>query len=161
MPFWLFQALWRVSYPTMARLRSLGENTRTTVERLAAVTPLVSGAILAPLRASTHDLVPAMFRLPWTPAAAPLASASACLVISGPISVALEASGYLFSERDVRSPLKAATLSTVVFLALTVALVGPIGVAGAGIAWSSHRSRRRSCSLVRCAVGLPWQWKSL
>jgi peptidoglycan biosynthesis protein MviN/MurJ (putative lipid II flippase) len=49
--------------------------------------------------------------------------------------VALAASGYLFSECDVRNPLKAATLSTVVFLALTVALVGPIGVAGAGIAW--------------------------
>ena len=29
-PFWLLQALWRVSYPTMARLRAHGEDTRHT-----------------------------------------------------------------------------------------------------------------------------------
>ena len=28
-PFWVFQALWRVSYPTMARLRALGETVPT------------------------------------------------------------------------------------------------------------------------------------
>ena len=53
-PFWLFQALWRVSYPTMARLRALGEDTRLTVERFARVTALASGAMLAPLAASAH-----------------------------------------------------------------------------------------------------------
>jgi O-antigen/teichoic acid export membrane protein len=132
-PFWLFQALWRVSYPAMARLRSLGEDTPAIVTRLAALTALASGAMLTPLAASAHDLIPGVFGSRWTPAAAPLAWACAGLVVSGPISVA--ASGYLYSERDVRSPLKAATASAIVFLALTAALVGPVGVAGAGIAW--------------------------
>jgi O-antigen/teichoic acid export membrane protein len=132
-PFWLFQALWRVSYPVMARLRSLGEDTPATVARLAAMTALVSGAFLAPLAASAHDLIPGVFGSRWAPAAAPLVWACAGLVVSGPVSVA--SSGYLFSENDVRSPLKAATTSAIVFVGLTAVLVGWVGIAGAGMAW--------------------------
>jgi PST family polysaccharide transporter len=132
-PFWLFTALWRVSYPVMARLRSLGEDTPATVTRLAALTALATGALLAPLAASAHDLIPGMFGSRWTPAAAPLTWTCAGLLVSGPVSVA--ASGYLFSESDVRSPLRAATTSAIVFLGLTAVLVGPLGLAGAGIAW--------------------------
>src|SRR5579884_2404503 len=100
-PFWLFQALWRVSYPTMARLRSLGEDTTQTVQRLAEMTALAASAILAPLAASAYTLVPGVFGSSWGAAAAPVIWASAGLVVSAPISVA--ASGYLFSEGDVRS----------------------------------------------------------
>jgi O-antigen/teichoic acid export membrane protein len=132
-PFWLFMALWRVSYPTMARLRAIGEDTRGTVERLARLTALASGASLAPLAASAHYLIPAMFGNRWAPAAAPLAWASAGLMVSGPISVAT--AGYLYSERDVRTPLRASITSGIVWLGLTAALLGPMGVAGVGVAW--------------------------
>jgi O-antigen/teichoic acid export membrane protein len=132
-PFWLFMALWRVSYPTMARLRALGEDTRRTVERLAGVTALASGATLAPLAASAHYLIPAMFGERWTSAAAPLTWASAGLVVAGPISVA--AAGYLYSERDVRTPLNATIVNGAVWVALTAVLLGPMGVAGVGAAW--------------------------
>lgn len=132
-PFWLFQALWRVSYPTMARLRALGEDTRGTIERLARVTALASGATLAPLAASAHYLIPAMFGARWTDAAAPLPWASAGLVVAGPISVA--AAGYLYSERDVRTPLNATIINGIVWIALTVVLIRPMGVAGVGVAW--------------------------
>jgi PST family polysaccharide transporter len=101
-PFWLFQALWRVSYPTMARLRALGEDTRLTVERFARVTALACGATLAPLAASAHYLVPALFGTDWSSAADPLPWASAGLVVAGPISVA--SACYLYSEGDVRTP---------------------------------------------------------
>ena len=100
-PFWVFQSLWRVSFPTMARLRALGESTPLTVERFARVTALASGAMLAPLAASAHYLVPALFGANWAPAAAPLPWACAGLLVAGPISVA--AAGYLYSERDVRN----------------------------------------------------------
>jgi O-antigen/teichoic acid export membrane protein len=162
-PFWLFQALWRVSYPTMARLRTLGENTSRTVERLAAMTALATGAILAPLAVSANNLVPALFGSAWAGAAGPLAWASAGLVVSGPVSVA--ASGYLFSEGDIRSPLKAATSSAVVFLVLTAILVGPLGVSGAGVAWMfaafvealmfAGALRRRAQVSVERFVGVP------
>jgi O-antigen/teichoic acid export membrane protein len=132
-PFWLFMALWRVSYPTMARLRALGEDTRQTVERLARVTALVSGAALAPLAASAHYLIPALFGARWTSAADPLPWACAGLVISGPISVAT--AGYLYSERDVRTPLYATIVNGAVWVVMTAVLLGPMGVAGVGAAW--------------------------
>jgi len=132
-PFWLFQALWRVSYPTMARLRAGGEDTRRMVVRFARVTALASGAVLAPLAASAHYLVPALFGANWAPAAAPLPWASAGLIVSGPISVA--AAGYLYSERNVRTPLIATIVNGAVWVAFTLILLRPIGIAAVGIAW--------------------------
>ncbi|HEY2603484.1 MAG TPA: oligosaccharide flippase family protein [Thermoleophilaceae bacterium] len=132
-PFWTFQALWRVSYPTMARLRAHGEDTRLTVERFAGVTALVSGAVLAPLAASAHSLVPALFGENWGPAAAPLPWASAGLLVAGPISVA--AAGYLYSERDVRTPLIATIVDGAIWVVLTAVLLKPLGIAAVGIAW--------------------------
>jgi len=132
-PFWLFQALWRVSYPTMARLRALGEDTRRVVERLARITALASGVTLAPLAASAHALIPAMFGSAWAQAADPIPWACAGLLVSGPISVA--ASGYLYSELDAGTPLYATIVNGVVWIALTAALLGPLGIAAAGIAW--------------------------
>jgi len=132
-PFWLFEALWRVSYPTMARLRAMGEDTRRVVERLARMTALVSGAALAPLAASSHALVPALFGAPWAQAADPMPWASAGLMVSGPISVAT--AGYLYSELDARTPLNATIVNGLVWVPLTAVLIGPLGVAGAGVAW--------------------------
>jgi O-antigen/teichoic acid export membrane protein len=132
-PFWLFQALWRVSYPTMARLGAQGEDTRLTVERFARVTALVTGAALAPLAASADYLVPAIFGTNWAPAAAPLPWACAGLVVSGPISVA--AAGYLYSQGTVRAPLVATIVNGALWIVLTAGLVGTVGVAAVGIAW--------------------------
>lgn len=132
-PFWVFQSLWRVSFPTMARLRALGESTPRTVERFARVTALASGAMLAPLAASAHYLVPALFGERWAPAAAPVPWACAGLLVAGPISVA--AAGYLYSERNVRTPLLATIISTPVWLGVIAILLGPVGVAAVGIGW--------------------------
>ena len=132
-PFWVFQALWRVSYPTMARLRAHGEDTRLTVERFARATALLSGAMLAPLAASAHIVVPALFGTNWAPSAAPLPWASAGLVIAGPISVAT--AGYLYSEKDVRTPLVATVINGAVWIGLTAILLPTLGIAAVGIAW--------------------------
>jgi O-antigen/teichoic acid export membrane protein len=117
----------------MARLRALGESTPLTVERFARVTALASGAMLAPLAASAHYLVPALFGADWAPAAAPLPWACAGLLVAGPISVA--AAGYLYSERDVRTPLIATIVNGAVWVALTAILLRPIGIAAVGVAW--------------------------
>jgi peptidoglycan biosynthesis protein MviN/MurJ (putative lipid II flippase) len=53
--------------------------------------------------------------------------------VSGPISVA--AAGYLYSEHDVRTPLKATIVNGVVWVALTALLLEPVGVAAVGIGW--------------------------
>jgi O-antigen/teichoic acid export membrane protein len=132
-PFWVLQALWRVSYPTMARLRAHGENTRLTVERFARVTALASGAVLAPLAASAHFVVPALFGAEWAPSAAPLPWASAGLLVAGPISVA--AAGYLYSEKDVRTPLVATIINGAVWIGVTAILLPLMGIAAVGVAW--------------------------
>jgi O-antigen/teichoic acid export membrane protein len=132
-PFWVFQALWRVSYPTMARLRAHGEDTRLTAQRFARVTALLSGAMLAPLAASAHIVVPALFGANWAPAAVPLPWACAGLVISGPISVAT--AGYMYAEKGVRTPLVATIVNGAVWIGLTAILLPPLGIAAVGIAW--------------------------
>jgi O-antigen/teichoic acid export membrane protein len=131
-PFWVFQALWRVSYPMMARLRAYGEDTRLTLERFARATALAAGAVLAPLAASAHFIVPALFGDRWAPAAGPIPWASAGLLVAGPISVA--ATGYLYSEKDVRTPLLATILGGVVWVSLTAVLLRPLGIAAVGLA---------------------------
>ena len=133
LPFWALQALWRVSYPTMARLRAHGEDTRLTVVRFARVTALVSGAVLAPLAVSAHFVVPVLFGADWAPSAAPLPWASAGLVVAGPISVA--AAGYLYSEGNVRTPLIATVVNGAVWIILTAILLRPLGMAAIGISW--------------------------
>jgi O-antigen/teichoic acid export membrane protein len=114
-------------------LRALGEDTRHVVERLARMTALVSAAVLAPLAASAHALVPALFGAPWAQAADPMPWACAGLMVSGPISVAT--AGYLYSELDARTPLRATIVNGLIWVPLTAVLIGPVGVAAAGIAW--------------------------
>jgi O-antigen/teichoic acid export membrane protein len=162
-PFWLFQALWRVSYPTMARLRAAGDDTRQVAERLARMTALASGAMLAPLAASAHSLVPGLFGTAWTHAADPMPWASAGLMVSGPISVAT--AGYLYSEHDARTPLNATVVNGVVWVALTAVLLGPVGVAAAGISWMlaswaeavifSRALRRRAALRIERVILVP------
>lgn len=159
-PFWVFHALWRVSYPTMARLRAHGEDTRRTVERFARVTALLSGAMLAPLAASAHLVVPALFGAKWAPAASPLPWASAGLVISGPISVAT--AGYLYSEQGVKTPLVATIINGIVWIGVTLVLLPPLGTAAVGIAWMvaswaeatvfSHALHRAGLAVVRMII---------
>jgi O-antigen/teichoic acid export membrane protein len=132
-PFWLFHALWRVSYPTMARLRAYAEDTSRVVERFARVGALTAGAVLVPLAASAHYLVPALFGVHWAPSAEPIPWASAGLVVSGPISVA--SAGYLYAEGDVRTPLKATVVNGAIWIGVTALLLGPVGIAAVGIGW--------------------------
>ena len=101
------------------------------MERFARVTALASGAMLAPLAASAHFLVPALFGTDWAPAADPLPWASAGLLVAGPISVA--AAGYLYSEKDVRTPLIATVINGAVWIALTAVLLRPMGLVAVGV----------------------------
>lgn len=132
-PFWLFHALWRVSYPTMARLRAHAEDTSRVVERFAQVCALTAGAALVPLAASAHYLVPALFGAHWAPSAEPIPWASAGLIVSGPISVA--SAGYLYAEGYVRIPLKATLINGTIWIAVTAMLLGRVGIAAVGIGW--------------------------
>ena len=74
-----------------------------------------------------------MFGNRWAPAAAPLAWASAGLVVSGPISVAT--SGFLYSEGDVRTPLRASTIERDRVCGPDCGAARPDRHRGVGVAW--------------------------
>ena len=60
-PFLVFSALLRVSYPAMSQLNRAGEELGVTVDNLAAVTSLLAVAVLGPLSGVADQLVPAVF----------------------------------------------------------------------------------------------------
>src|SRR5204862_54649 len=56
-PFLLFDALWRVSYPTMAQLVATKENVAPLLERAVSMAAVASGLILTALAGSCAVLV--------------------------------------------------------------------------------------------------------
>ena len=76
---------------------------------------------------------PSLARHELGPVRSPPAVGSAGLVIAGPISVAT--AGYLYSEKDVRTPLVATVINGAVWIGLTAILLPTLGVAAVGIAW--------------------------
>ncbi len=132
-PFLVFSALLRVSYPAMSQLNRAGEELGVTVDNLAAVTSLLAVAVLGPLSGVADQLVPAVFGERWTQAADIIPWASAGLVFSGPISVAC--SGFLYATNDARTPLRATAANGVIWLTVALGLVGAVGVAAIGIGW--------------------------
>ncbi len=132
-PFWVFSALWRVSYPAMARLSRAGAELGATVDNLAGTTSLLAVGVLAPLSGVADQLIPAVFGQKWAPAAAIIPWASAGLMVSGPISVAC--SGYLYAMNDSRTPLRATVANAVVWLSAAFGMIRTVGPAAVGIGW--------------------------
>ena len=132
-PFLVFSALLRVSYPAMSQLNRAGEKLRVTVENLAAMTSLLAVAVLAPLTGVADQLIPAVFGGQWAPAAEIIPWASLGLIFSGPISVAC--SGYLYATNDSRTPLRATAANGAVWLVISLALIRTVGPAAVGIGW--------------------------
>jgi O-antigen/teichoic acid export membrane protein len=132
-PFLVFSALLRVSYPAMSRLNRSGSELRVTVENLAAMTSLLAVAVLAPLAGVADELIPAVFGGRWAPAAEIITWASVGLIFSGPISVAC--SGYLYATNDPRTPLRATAANGAVWLVIALALIRTVGPAAVGIGW--------------------------
>jgi O-antigen/teichoic acid export membrane protein len=151
-PFMVFEVLWRVSYPAMARLLAAGEDAGPIMERGIALAGLVTGALLAALVGSTPALVPALFGEQWSPVSGVIPWAALGLMFGGPVSVAT--SGYLYAVGDSTSVLMAVALHTVVWLAIAFLLVSALGVQAVGIGWFassvaeslvlSFRTRRRT-----------------
>jgi O-antigen/teichoic acid export membrane protein len=130
-PFLLFESLWRVSFPAMARLIEAGEDPRPAVEHMLTRSAVVTGAMMCTLVGATPGLIPAIFDPEWHPIVDILPWACAGLVISGPISVSI--AGFLFARGDARTALRAALQHTVAALALGIALLPLIGPTALGI----------------------------
>ena len=130
-PFLLFESLWRVTFPGMARLIETGEDPRPAVERLLKRSSILTGAIMAAMGGSLPALVPALFPPEWHSIVNILPWAFAGLLVGGPVSVAT--AGFLFARGDAGTALRGAVLHTAAWLLLALLLLPVLGVTAIGI----------------------------
>jgi O-antigen/teichoic acid export membrane protein len=132
-PVSLFQALWRVSYPGIARLVAAKEDIGPTIERVIALVAIGTGVLLAPLAASAAAWIHVLMGAKWVGAGSAIAPACFSMAFGVPISVAL--AGYLWAIGDASTPLRATALGIPATLLLILLLLPWLGVMGVGTAY--------------------------
>ena len=130
-PFLLFGALWRVSYPAAAQLLSAGESARKMIERGLGLAAVGTGVILAPATGSLSPLVPAAFGQRWAPVADALPPIFFALQVSGPISVA--SAGYLYAVGEATTVLRSTVAILIIWPAVSLPLLAPLGLVALGL----------------------------
>lgn len=130
-PYLLFEALWRVSFPGMARLIEIHADMRGSVERGLAQVATATGGLVCVLAAAGPTFVIVAFGEEWRRAGVILPWASAAMAIVGPISVA--AAGYLFATGRARLVLIATLVHTIVLVGIGLGLLTPLGTSALGI----------------------------
>lgn len=127
----LLEALFRISYPAMSRLKEHGEDGRVVLERTVKAVALGTGVILAPLTAASAPLIPEVFGDRWTKAADVVPPVALGLMIGGPVAVA--AAGYLFAIDAGGVAVRSAALHTLAWFLVALPLLTPFGVLAAGL----------------------------
>lgn len=127
----LLEALFRVSFPAMSRLRDQRGDPRSAVERVLKGVALSTGLIVAPLAAASAPLIPQVFGERWSGAAAVVPPICLALMIGGPVSVA--AAGYLFAADGVGVVVRSALLHTLAWFVVAVPLLTVLGVVATGL----------------------------
>ena len=130
-PFLLFESLWRVTFPGMARLIEAGEDPRPAGERMLGISAVITAAIMCPLVGATPALVPLLFDHAWHGIVDILPWACAGLLVGGPISVSV--AGLLFAEGDAGTVLRGAVLHTIAALTVGLALYPVLGLTALGL----------------------------
>jgi O-antigen/teichoic acid export membrane protein len=133
LPYLLFGALWRVSYPAAAQLLSAGESARRMIERSLGLAAVATGAILAPATGCVSPLIPSVFGHRWAPVAEVLPIAFFALQASGPVSVST--AGYLYAIGDTSTVLRAAIVMSIVWPLVALPLLPHLGVIAVGVGW--------------------------
>ena len=130
-PLLLFETLWRVSFPAMARLLAVGDDPSRSFQRALNVLGIVSGLIVAGMAGTAPALVPAVFGAKWLPSVAVMPWANLAFAFAGPISVV--SAGYLYARGDSTAVLKAVCVSAAVWVAVGLGLLPLIGVSAIGV----------------------------
>lgn len=157
-PQLLFESLFRVSFPAMARLMATGDQARRLVERGIRIVGSGAGATLVPVVAVAPAAVPVLFGREWQSAAAIIPSAGLGLMIGGPIAVAT--AGYLYAIGDATTVLRSAVLHALSWFLIALPLYPWLGISslGLGILGASSTeavllgkkaARRSGASIVR------------
>jgi O-antigen/teichoic acid export membrane protein len=129
----LFDSLWRVTYPAMARLIDVDAEPARALDRALRGATVAAGAIVAVLAGSAPALIPALFGARWEDTVAILPCACLGVLIEGPLSAC--ASGYLSAIDRVNTMLRAAGLHAVVLVLTGVPLLKAWDTFGLGLSW--------------------------
>lgn len=132
-PFLIFESLWRVSYPAVARLNALGVDPGADVLRALRYGSIATGVVLVGPAASAPVLVPAVFGHAWASVADVIPAASLGLLVSGPLSAA--AAGYLYAAGRPGRVLAAMGTTILAWFVVLPILLPRIGVRAHGICW--------------------------
>lgn len=133
LPASLFVALWRVSFPGMARLVAANEDVGGTIERVIALVAIGTGVLVAPLAASAAAWIHVLIGAQWEKAAPAIPPACFGMMFGVPISVAL--TGYLWALGSASVPLRATAVGIPVMAVFLLPLLPVIGVVAVGFAY--------------------------
>jgi O-antigen/teichoic acid export membrane protein len=129
----LFESLWRVAFPAMARLVEIESDPGPILERGLRVAAVATGAIVVVLAGTAPALVPTLFGERWHDSIAILPWAGLGALILGPLAAC--ATGYLSAIKQVGTVLRGAGLQAAVLFATGVPLLDRFGTIGLGISW--------------------------
>jgi O-antigen/teichoic acid export membrane protein len=131
-PILVFVEVNRVAFPSMSRLLGSGEEVRMVIERAVATLAALTGALTAAL-VGFAPFLPSLVGSAWSEVPHVLLWSGIALTIGVPITVAT--SGYLLAVRAAGTVAIATVASSIVWLALALPLLGPLGPRAIGIGW--------------------------
>jgi O-antigen/teichoic acid export membrane protein len=129
--FLVFESLWKVSMPAMARMRDAGEAVKPVLERALLLSAILTGVMVVPLAGTAHSLVPVLFGDKWGGTIDVLPWAAVALVLNGPLSTV--ATGYFYSINRPGVILRMVTVHSVVWFAVFVPLLASMGAEAIGV----------------------------
>ncbi len=132
-PYSLFVALWRVSFPGMSRLVAAKEDVGPTVERVIGLVAIGTGALVGPLAASADPWIHVLIGAKWAHAAPAVPPVCLSMMFSVPISVAL--AGYLWAIGLASVPMRATLIGMPAMAIVLLPLLPLIGVVAAGLSY--------------------------
>ena len=132
-PYLMFRALWRVSFPAMARLLASGGDPRPAVEGSARVVAVATGFVLCPLAGGVHALLPPLVGPGWEEVPDLVLLASLGIAAAAPQSVAV--TGLLVAAGRARALLVSSVVQATVWLTIGLGLLPSIGVISVALGW--------------------------
>lgn len=132
-PALLFESMWRVSFPGIARMLEQDDDPRADMEQGLRLGTYVSAVALVGLAAASHPLIGAVFGPRWEPASPTVSLAAIALLIGGPVSVV--SAGFLYAVGKARQVLVGNVLQVATWFTVLIALIPSMGLRAHGIAW--------------------------
>lgn len=129
----VFTALFRVSFPAVARLIERGEDAREAVQRALSLSTAVTGFSVVAIGGAAPALVPVVFGARWNGAVDVLPWSAAGLLVAGP--VATTAVSFLYAKNEPGTVLWSVIAHSLTWCAVAAALLPSVGAEALGIGW--------------------------